>query len=619
MAGPGGAPSSLHLGMGWFPDQPGGLNRYLRELLGAFAAAGVQSSAVVVGPAGDAPPNVAVAGDARSSLPTRLRRYASAAGGRAEGHDLVDVHFGLYGALPLRMRSLRRLPCVLHFHGPWGAEGAAGGDGAVRARAKRLVERLAYRRADEAVVLSRAFGRLLVTRYGVSPWKVNVIPPGVDLDRFSPGDRDAARAELGLPTEAWIALSVRRLVPRMGLEVLVDAWESLALENGLLVIGGDGPLRVELETRSSSSVRVVGRIDDERLPTYYRAADVCVIPSLSLEGFGLVALEALACGTPAIATDAGGLPEALWGLGDDLIVPAGDAAALAERLAGASAGTRPLPDRAKARAHAERFPWSRAVEQHVELYRRVTQKPKRASLRVVYLDHTAVLSGGELALLHLLPALEDVQAHVILGESGPLVRRLEQAGISVEVLPLHDSTRRRDRHDVGRLSVLGADSVASGLHSLRLARRMRQLKPDLVHTNSLKAALYGGAAARLARVPVVWHVRDRIADDYLGSRGTALVRAAARRLPSAVIANSDTTLASLGVARIGDPEPDPADAAAAREERRAVHRGHDRADRALEGPARLHRGIRKGVPRWARTGNRRRSAALRRRRPRLRA
>jgi glycosyltransferase involved in cell wall biosynthesis len=80
---------------------------------------------------------------------------------------------------------------------------------------------------------------------------------------------------------------------------------------------------------------------------------------------------------------------------------------------------------------------------------------------------------------------------------------------------------------------------------LRLSRRLRMLDADLVHTNSLKAALYGGVAARLARVPAVWHIRDRIASDYLPQSAVLLVRVASRLLPAAVVANSQTTLDTL--------------------------------------------------------------------------
>src|SRR5207237_10921236 len=107
-----------------------------------------------------------------------------------------------------------------------------------------------------------------------------------------------------------------------------------------------------------------------------------------------------------------------------------------------------------------------------------------------------------------------------------------------------------------RLRDVGKDTVRPGVGQLvslwrmvryvsTLRRRLRELQPDIVHTNSLKAAIYGGLAGRLARVPVVWHVRDRIAPDYLPRSAVRLVCALASRLPQAVIANSRSTLEML--------------------------------------------------------------------------
>ena len=170
--------------------------------------------------------------------------------------------------------------------------------------------------------------------------------------------------------------------------------------------------------------------------------------------------------------------------------------------------------------------------------------------RVVFVDHVARLSGGEIALLRLLPVLAgEVDVHVVLGEEGPLVERLRAHGISVEVLPLAPALRdlRKDTLRPRRFDPMAAARVAP--YVVRLARRMRARRADLVHTNSLKAALYGGAAGRLARVPVVWHLRDRIADDYLPHSAVVLVRAAARVLPTAVVANSQATLDTLPTVR----------------------------------------------------------------------
>jgi glycosyltransferase involved in cell wall biosynthesis len=532
--------------MGWFPDRPGGLNRYVRALVES-----VQARAVVLGPAEDAPPSVVVPAHYGQALPARLVLYARAAARLAREAEVVDAHLALYALLPVGFGRLRRRPLVVHFHGPWALEGASAGQSRLRTWLKRRIELAVYQRADEAVVLTRAFKRTLVEEYGVQPWRIDVIPPGVDLRRFSPGDPAAARNRLGVPADAWLAFAARRLVPRMGIDVLIRAWAGVAAEHphAVLALAGDGPERASLESAAERlglgpNVRFVGRVSDEQLRDWYRAADVSVVPSRDLEGFGLVALESLACGTPAIVTDAGGLPEAITLLDPGLVVPRDDADALAVRLRQAIEKTRPLPSPGRCRVHAERFSWETAAEEHRRVYRRAASGRTPERLRVVYVDHCARLSGAELALLRLLPALRTVDAHVILGEEGPLVDRLLEAGISAEVLPMDRAARDLPRHEVGTASSALA-VLRSARYTLSLARRLRRLAPDIVHTNSLKAALYGGAAARLAGVPVVWHVRDRLADDYLPEHAIRLVHAAARRFPSSVIVNSNATRATL--------------------------------------------------------------------------
>ncbi|CAN5488662.1 hypothetical protein BH18ACT1_BH18ACT1_00100 [soil metagenome] len=549
-------PRPLLLGMGWFPDQPGGLNRYLRGLLTALRSQCVGARAVVVGPAEDAPSHVRAVGSHARRATVRVGALARAGRWAAADAEVVDAHFAAY-ALPalLASRRLRRLPLVVHFQGPWAAESRLEGEGrSIALAAKYAIERALYRRAKECVTLTAAFKQVLVLSYGVSPWDVHVIPPGVELDQFRPGDRDAARRALGLDADTWVGLSVRRLVPRMGLETLLEAWAK-AGEDGppaLLLIAGDGPSRPGLEARAralglADAVRFLGRVSDEALRQCYRAADVALVPTVALEGFGLVVLEALACGTPVVATDAGGLPEALAGLDASLIVPAEDPSALADRLRTARSGDEPLPSPERCRAYAERFSWARAAQRTVAVYSRAVRRPPDRRIRVVFLDHCARLSGAELSLVRLLPALHEIDAHVVLAEDGPLVGRLQRAGASVEMLPMAERARglTRDRVRPGATSLGTAGSTA--WYVVRLARRLRQLRPDLVHTNSLKAALYGVAAARLAGVPTVWHIRDRIAADYLPPPAVGLVRRVAGRLPSAVIGNSEATLSTLRV------------------------------------------------------------------------
>jgi glycosyltransferase involved in cell wall biosynthesis len=185
-------------------------------------------------------------------------------------------------------------------------------------------------------------------------------------------------------------------------------------------------------------------------------------------------------------------------------------------------------------------------------------------LRVVYLGHAAVLSGAELGLIELLRAVRDVEPLVLLAEDGPFVAELEADGIPVEIVPLHERVREVRREDVARGATVVAGAEAA-LYAARLARRLRALDADLVDANTLKAFCYGLVAARLARVPLVWHVHDRIADDYLPRRAVRVLRRAARHGADGVIANSADTLRSLG--GLGAPSAvvhEPVDAAAFR-------------------------------------------------------
>ncbi|MDA0163863.1 glycosyltransferase family 4 protein [Solirubrobacter ginsenosidimutans] len=545
----------LLLGKGWFPDQLGGLDRYYRDLLehlpeargivvGGTAAQPERVGRGAGGALGSAPPaRVVIASGHDRPLPHRLVAYWLAAARAGRGVDVVDAHFALYALAPLYLGPLRRKRVVLHFHGPWADESVAAGERSrVKVAAKRALERAVYRRADHAVVLTSAFKRVLVERYGVKPWIVAVEPPGVDLERFSLGSPAAARERFGLGNEAFVAVAVRRLVPRMGLEVLLDAWEDArpSLPPGsTLLIAGDGPLRGALEERAGTGVQILGRIGEDELTDLYRAADVGVVPTLAHEGFGLVVIEAAACGTPSIVTAVGGLPEAVAGLDETLIVEPGNTAALADRLISAQ-HDRPTPR--TTREYAERFAWPRVAERHRAIMRGGVGDER---MKVVYVDHVARLSGGEIALLRLLPHLDRVNPHVILAEEGPLIDALHREGISTEVLPLDDAARslRKARVQAGGVSPRAAAATAA--YTLRLARRLRQLRPDLVHTNSLKAGVYGSVAARIAGVPVVWHVRDRIADDYLPTHAVRLVRRMSRHLATAIVANSRSTMATL--------------------------------------------------------------------------
>jgi len=170
-------------------------------------------------------------------------------------------------------------------------------------------------------------------------------------------------------------------------------------------------------------------------------------------------------------------------------------------------------------------------------------------IRVLYLDHTAQLSGGELALARLLGALDRrrVEPVVVLAQDGPLCELLERHSIETEVIPLGERLRtvRKDSLGIAGLARQAGSLFALFGYARKISRFARQRGAQLIYTNSLKSDLYGALAARLAGLPVIWHVRDRIERGYLPGTAVCLIRLLAGRVPACVVANSASTLATL--------------------------------------------------------------------------
>ena len=168
--------------------------------------------------------------------------------------------------------------------------------------------------------------------------------------------------------------------------------------------------------------------------------------------------------------------------------------------------------------------------------------------RILYIDHTAKMSGGEIALLHLVENLDVCRFEpiVALSADGPLREKLEAAGIETHVLPISDSVLETRKDSLGLSTLLRLrDGALVGSYVWALARFIRWHRIDLVHTNSLKADILGGFAARLTGTPLLWHVRDRIDEDYLPPPIVWLFRRLSHWLPNYVIANSQSTLETL--------------------------------------------------------------------------
>lgn len=249
-----------------------------------------------------------------------LTRYVGSQVDLVHGHSLLHYE----GALSLYGGRVRTCYSV---HSPVRLEMEATGRGAplsrrlglsMAARLTHRIERRCLECSDCITAFSDYTRTLLGQLHGTSlQRKIQVIPGWVDLERFRIiSDRDAAKSQLGWPTNIPVLFTLRRLVPRMGLDRLLYALKDVksAGHEFYMVIGGRGPLRAQLETlvkelELKECVHFAGFVPDDISPLMYASADAFVLPTAELECFGLIALEALACGRPVLATPVGAIPE----------------------------------------------------------------------------------------------------------------------------------------------------------------------------------------------------------------------------------------------------------------------------------------------------------------------
>src|SRR6266446_5891870 len=312
--------------------------------------------------------------------------------------DVLHVHQPLAGVGVLMSPAVRGLPRLYSFHSPaplefrsrrgMTAHHRSGWAGRIGLTALWGTERACLRRATAIHVLSDYSAEQLWRLYGVPRDRVVKIPGAADTTWFRPAaDRAAVRTRLGLPAERPLLLTVRNLERRMGLDLLIRAMAILKRDRpeALLLIGGVGSVRQELESFSEAlglreQVRFLGFIPDEALPLYYQAADVFILPTRELEGFGLVTVEALACGTPVLGTPVGATPEILEPLDRSLLFADVGPTAIAdgigrflERSARDPAAVRDL--RRACVAYAERqYGWSRSVDALEDMLGTLTEK-----------------------------------------------------------------------------------------------------------------------------------------------------------------------------------------------------------------------------------------------------
>jgi D-inositol-3-phosphate glycosyltransferase len=319
----------------------GGMNVTIRALAGELARAGVASDLYTRATSPDDPPVVELqpgvrllhlpAGPAapvpKQTLPRHLCAFLCSllrAGERFGPYDVLHSHYWVSGWVARLARERWDIPMVHSFHTLGRVKNLSLADGDEPEPPTRLAgeERVAAA-ADCLLAPTPVEARQLVELYGAAPARVRVVPYGVDRERFHPGDRQAARAALGLRRRHVLAF-VGRLQPLKAPDVAVLALAALArqrpdLDVELLVVGGASGNgggeaarlgRLAADAGVADRVRFLAAQPHDRLAGVYQAADLVLMPSWS-ESFGLVALEAQACGTPVVAAEVGGLRHAV--------------------------------------------------------------------------------------------------------------------------------------------------------------------------------------------------------------------------------------------------------------------------------------------------------------------
>ncbi|MFE1555461.1 D-inositol-3-phosphate glycosyltransferase [Streptomyces sp. NPDC058734] len=384
----------------------GGMNVYMVQLSRALAEHGVEvdlftrcrgearPSPDALGPGVrvrhlEAGPRAALA---KEDMPALVVPFSLALLKQERRYDLVHSHYWLSGQAGRIAAAGWRIPLVHTAHTLARVKNGALADGdtpepELRIRGEHQVvgsaDRLIANTADEA--------RALRELYAAEERRTEIVRPGVDLRTFGPGrGRAAARARLGLPADAFVPLYAGRIQPLKGPDVMVRAIAELLRQDPRLrrrtvvpVVGGDsgaGPRGEAWELARELGVSDVLRhfppVPQAELAQWYRAADVLVVPSRS-ESFGLVALEAQACGTPVLASAVGGLPTAVRDGVTGLLVRGNDPAEYARRLRWFAGRPQEAAEMGRAAVrHARNMSWHAAAARTLDVYRDVLREER---------------------------------------------------------------------------------------------------------------------------------------------------------------------------------------------------------------------------------------------------
>nr|WP_229859700.1 D-inositol-3-phosphate glycosyltransferase [Streptomyces anandii] len=390
----------------------GGMNVYIVELAKRLAGIGIEVEIFTRTTCAALPPSVELApgvlvrhvdagpheGLGKDDLPAHLSAFAHGVTRARAGHyDLVHSHYWLSGHAGRLVAERWGVPLVHVMHTMAKVKNACPAEGDAPEPAARVIgEGQVVRAADRLIANTEKEAEELRRHYDADTGRVAVVHPGVDLERFRPdargvdAGRAAARSRLGLPHDALIPLFVGRIQPLKAPDVLLRAVARLLDERPRLrrrivvpVVGGpsgsglaqpEGLQKLAARLGICDVVLFRPPVGQDRLADWYRAASVLVMPSHS-ESFGLVAVEAQACGTPVVAAEVGGLTVAVRDGVSGVLVPGHDPADYARALRGfADDPARSARMGRAAAEHARSFGWTAAAAATAEVYTAVLRE-----------------------------------------------------------------------------------------------------------------------------------------------------------------------------------------------------------------------------------------------------
>lgn len=365
-------PVYLSLCDSFFPDHPGGMGRVAWDCAREFGSAGFDARMLCfANDPGLANTERSIDGvvvmtiprpQAHALNPFRAQRVIQAAQTavmhmtREAIPGLVHAHSVFMGAAGLRALG-RQVPMLFTVHSPivheqrvnWSQQGLAGQIKSVAGMPYlRSLEQYVLRHAHVRHCLSRYTARLLRDEYGTD-FNATIIPHWTDERWRRTRQKAEARRLAGLPAEGPMFLSVRQLRYRYGIDTAIKAFGRADLPAGTFVIAGAGSDEAALRTLATQQphpdkIRFMGRVSDDVLRLLYEAADYFLLPTRSLECFGLIILEAYGYGLPVLATDVAAIPELVAAVSPQMLVTPDDVEAMARAIRSAADGTLPLPD-----------------------------------------------------------------------------------------------------------------------------------------------------------------------------------------------------------------------------------------------------------------------------------